>query len=150
MRPRNENEKVEDSLFNFYAPEGAQDRGVHPEDVDWPVEKVCQVRVVSKKAVYQIQFTDKSKQLVQLKYFLIFFVLIKNVFSWITHSMCNCSSKRKQFEKRGGEKLEELKVPIAPKRKRRSRRGGKRSAKARKIKKLALQPDILNDMDEKV
>jgi hypothetical protein len=64
--------------------------------------------------------------------------------------MCNCSSKRKQFEKRGGEKLEELNVPIAPKRKRRSRRGGKRSAKARKIKKLALQPDILNDMDEKV
>jgi hypothetical protein len=50
------------SELDFYAPEGAEGRGVLPEDIDWPVKKICAVKVVDKKAVYQVQFNDNSKQ----------------------------------------------------------------------------------------
>ncbi len=51
-----------DSELDFYAPEGAEGRGVLPEDIDWPVKKICAVKVADKKAVYQVQFNDNSKQ----------------------------------------------------------------------------------------
>jgi hypothetical protein len=51
-----------------------------------------------------------------------------------------------EFEKRGGRKLKNLNVAIAPKRKRKSRRGGKRNARAIKMKKLAINPDNLTDV----
>jgi hypothetical protein len=58
--------------------------------------------------------------------------------------MPNCSTKRIEFEKRRGRKLKDLKIPIAPKRKRRGRSGGGgEECSGKKIEKLALQPDIL-------
>ncbi len=51
-----------ESEINFYAPEGAEGRGVVFEDIDWPVKKICAVKVADKKAVYQVQFNDNSKQ----------------------------------------------------------------------------------------
>lgn len=56
-----------DTELNFYDPEGAKDRGVLYEDIDWPVKKICAVKVADKKAFYHVQFNDNSKQLVYLK-----------------------------------------------------------------------------------
>ena len=54
---------------------------------------------------------------------------------WINHSMCDCSFKRVQFEKKGGKALQTLSIPLAKKR-RRGIRGGRRTLVSRERKKL--------------
>ena len=82
------------------------------------------------KAVYQVQFVDKSKQYVILIKFKQNKTNVCIFVRWIHHSMCDCSIKRIDFEKKGGRVLETMKIPLAKKR-RRGIRGGRRTIVSR-------------------
>jgi hypothetical protein len=56
---------VHSDKSRFYDPEGATERGVHHQDVNWPVKKVCNLKIYDRtRAKYLIQFEDNSKELV--------------------------------------------------------------------------------------
>ena len=59
--------------------------------------------------------------------------------------MMDCSEKRIEFERKGGRKIGTLGVPIAKKR-RRGKRGGKRTLRARMAKKYSWKPDLSKDV----
>lgn len=54
---------VHSDKSRFFDPEGATERGVHHQDVNWPVKKVCNLKIYDEtRAEYLIQFEDNSKQ----------------------------------------------------------------------------------------
>ncbi len=54
---------VHSDKSKFYDPEGATERGVHHQDVNWPVKRVCDLKIYDRiRAKYLIQFEDNSKE----------------------------------------------------------------------------------------